>query len=119
MTKELFIKSIEAIQEQIKYDISVSKNLSNAFPESSTANLLPKNDYLLNALIEVLQVETNDTKERWGGDSISMIEYFCWELNFGKENWRLKVTENGTNIPLSNAGELYDYLTNHTHFNKK
>ena len=46
MDKQLFIKSIEAIQEQMKYDISVSENLGKAFPESFTANLLPKNHYL-------------------------------------------------------------------------
>lgn len=40
----------------------------------------------------------------------SWIEYFLLELNFGEENYRLKATENGNNIPMSNASELYDYL---------
>ena len=108
MNKELFIKSIEAIQEQTKYDISVSENLGKAFPESFQANLLPKNHYLQNALLEVLQVSMNDTTNCEHGQS--WIEYYCWELNFGQENWRLKVTDNGKNIPMSNAGELWDFL---------
>lgn len=108
MDKQLFIKSIEAIQEQMKYDISVSENLGKAFPESFTANLLPKNHYLQNALIEVLQVAMNDTSLCPMGQT--WIEYFCWELDFGQENYRLKVSDNGKNIPMSNAGELWDFL---------
>ena len=108
MDKQLFIKSIKAIQKQIEYDISVSEHLGKAFPESFTANLLPKNHYLQNALLEVLQVEMNDTELCSMGQT--WIEYFCWELNFGQENWRLKVTDNGKNIPMSNAGELWDFL---------
>lgn len=30
--------------------------------------------------------------------------------DFGQENYRLKVTDNGKNIPMSNAGELWDFL---------
>ena len=36
-----------------------------------------------------------------------------WELDFGRENWRLKATdENKKEIPLSNAGQLFDFLNN-------
>lgn len=108
MERELFIKSIEAIQEQMKYDISVSEHLGKAFPESFTANLLPKNHFLQNALLEILQVAMNDTENCEMGQS--WIEYFCWELDFGQENWRLKVTDKGKNIPMSTAGELWDFL---------
>lgn len=44
----------------------------------------------------------------------SWIEYYLWELNFGQENYRLKVTSNGNEIKMSNASELYDFLNNHT-----
>ena len=108
MEKELFVQSINAIEDQIKYDISVSEHLGKAFPESFTANLLPKNDYLQNALLKVLQFAMNDTALCPMGQS--WIEYFCWELDFGQENYRLKVTDNGKNIPMSNAGELWDFL---------
>ena len=43
----------------------------------------------------------------------SWIEYFLWELNFGEENYRLKVyDENKKEIPMSTAAELYDFLNN-------
>jgi len=104
MNKELFIEAIEAIQKQVKLDIEVSKHLGNAFPDAFEANLLPKNHFLQNALLHVLQTEMNDGQ--------SWIEYFLWELNFGEENYRLKVTQNGKEIKMSNAAELYDFLNN-------
>ena len=108
MNKELFIEAIEAIQKQVQLDIEVSKHLGKAFPDAFEANLLPKNHFLQNALIHVLQVEMNDLQLCEHGQS--WIEYFLWELNFGEENYRLKVTQNGKEIKMSNAAELYDFL---------
>ena len=110
MNKELFIEAIAAIQQQCEYDIEVSKNLGKAFPETFEANLLPKTHFLQNALIHVLQVEMNDLENVECG--ASWIEYFCWELNFGHENYRLKVYTHGKEVPMSNAAELYDFLNN-------
>lgn len=109
MNKELFIEAIEAIQKQVQFDIEVSEHLGKAFPDAFEANLLPRNDFLQNALIHVLQVAMNDLQLcDYGG---SWIEYFLWELNFGQENYRLKVTQkDGKEIKMSTAGELYDFL---------
>ncbi|MEN9655893.1 MAG: Riemerella phage, partial [Bacteroidota bacterium] len=106
MEKKLFIESIEAIEKQNNYDISVSENLAKAFPDCFQASLLPRNHFLQNALIKVLQESMNDVNES------SWIEHFCWELDFGKKNYRLKVTIGKKNIPMSNAGELWDFLQN-------
>jgi hypothetical protein len=104
MNKELFIASIEALHKQVEHDIKVSKLLGEAFPNAFEANLMPDNHYLSNAIIRILQEEMNDIgKDSW-------IEYFLWELDFGRENYRLKVTQNGKEIPMSTAGELYDFL---------
>ena len=108
MDKQLFIESIEAIKQQIQLDTEVSKHLGKAFPDAFEANLLPKNHYLQNALLHVLQVEMNDLESCEHG--YSWIEYFLWELNFGEENYRLKVTQDGKEIKMSNAAELYDFL---------
>jgi len=108
MDKELFIEAIEAIQKQLQQDVEVSNYLGKALPDAFEANLMPKNHFLQNALIHVLQVEMNDLQLCEYGQS--WIEYFCWELDFGKENYRMKVTQGGKEIKLSNAGELYDFL---------
>jgi hypothetical protein len=108
MKKQLFVETIEAIQKQFEFDVEVSKHLGNAFPDAFQANLLPKNDILMNALIKVLQVEMNDLEVCEHGQG--WIEYFLWELDFGRENHRLKVTQDGKDVKMSNASELYEFL---------
>ncbi len=54
MKRETFIESIEAIAQQIRFDIEVSKKLGEAFPNAHTANLLPDNHFVSNALMKVL-----------------------------------------------------------------
>ena len=108
MNKQLFIEAIDAIQQQCKLDIEISKHLGKAFPDVFEANLLPKNHFLQNVLLKILQTEMNDLANVECG--ATWIEYFCWELNFGKENYRLKVYSNGGEVPMSTAAELYDFL---------
>jgi hypothetical protein len=104
MEKELFIKSILAIKEQVEHDIKVAKKLSEAFPNAFCANLMPDNHYLQDALMENLKSAMNDQD--------SFIDYFCWELCFGSENYRLNVYDkNNKVIPLSTPEELWDFLS--------
>jgi hypothetical protein len=105
MTKELFIRAIEAIKKQRDLDVEMAKHLGAAFPYAFEANLLPNNESLQNMLIEILQEEMNDIETCW-------IEHFCWELNFGAKNYRLGVFVNEEEVPMSNAAELYDFLIN-------
>jgi len=109
MKKELFIEAIEALKQQCELDDEVSKHLGKVFPNAFEANLRPQNHFLQNALLKVLQTETNDLESVCGA---SWIEYFCWELNFGTKNYRLKVYSRGREIPMSTAAELYDFLNN-------
>ena len=107
MEKELFLKSIEALQKQIQLDISISEKLGEAFPNCHSDNLLPDNHFLYNALLEVLQVAMNDTQEP------SWIEYYCYELDFGNENYRLKVYDkNNKEIPMTTPSDLWEFLKN-------
>ena len=103
MDKQLFVETIDAVEKQVKLDVAVSNHLGKAFPDAFTATLMPRNEILQNALIKILKIEMNDLEDSW-------IEYFCWELDFGKNNHRLTVTSNKKEIPLSNASELYDFL---------
>ena len=103
MDKKLFVETIDAVEKQAKLDVAVANHLGKAFPYAFTANLMPRNEILQNALIKILKIEMNDLEDSW-------IEYFCWELDFGKNNHRLKVISNEKEIPLTNASELYDFL---------
>ena len=110
MTKELFIRAIEAIKKQRDHDVEMAKHLGAAFPNAFEANLLPNNESLQNMLIEILQIEMNDIEK--AKYQPTWIEYFCWELDFGAENYRLGVFVNDEEVPMSNAAELYDFLIN-------
>ena len=56
---------------------------------------------------KILQVQMNDENGHH-----SWIEYFLWELDFGKKNKELQAfRQDNSIIDLSDAGKLYDYLT--------
>ena len=105
MKKETFVLAIEAIEKQIKQDIEVSETLHKVFPDAIQCTLLPDNHHIHNALITVLQevMQDNNPDKSW-------IEFYCFDLDFGKENYRVKVANETGNIPLSNPAELYDCL---------
>ena len=105
MEKQTFIDCINALEKQKKQDIANSELLAKVFKDSHSANLLPDNQYLTNMLIRILQEEFKDKS------ADSWIEYYCYELDFGAENWRLKAyDENKKEIPLSNPEQLYNLL---------
>jgi len=110
MERKLFIESIKALENQYKNDIEVSKNLAKAFPNAFDANLLPDNHFVNNAIMKVLQVENNDTELCEHGQS--WIEYFCFELDFGRKYKKGMIKDNSKNIDFSDAGKLWDYLNN-------
>jgi len=110
MRKEVFVAAIDAIQKQMKQDVDVSKYLGKAFPDAFDANLMPRNHLLQNALILVLQEHMGDTILCSYG--LTWIEYFCFELDFGKKSRELKAFYKGKRIPLSNAGQLWKFLAN-------
>ena len=104
MGKQQFINCISAIQKQIEYDVSIAENLEKAFPDCYASNLLPNNQYLQQALLQVLKESMNDLhKESW-------IDYFIFELNFGRDSIGKVTNMDGSNVAMSNASELWDFL---------
>jgi hypothetical protein len=108
MEKELFIRCLDAIQMDVEDERTKAKKLAEVFPNAFSANFIPDKNHLQNALLEVLEVAMNDTVPDEHGNT--WIAYFCWELDFGRENYRLTVAKNGQNIPMSNASELWEFL---------
>lgn len=103
MNKETFIAAIKAIELQFEHDKKCSEAFETILPSDHVS--FYDNHWLTNALVMVLQEAFNDTKPQ------SWIEYYLWELDFGKENYRLKASrKDGSNIPLSTPEELYDFL---------
>lgn len=102
MTRELFIEIVSSLEEQNKHDIEVSELLGKVFPNAFAANLLPDNCLLSDALIKILKTSMNDCDD-W-------IEYFCFELDYGRKFEMGMVTYKERNYDLSDSGKLWDYL---------
>jgi hypothetical protein len=58
---------------------------------------------MLSDFIDALKILVNDKDD--------MIEYYCWELEFGKR-WqpRMVIDSNGEDIPVASAEDLWNYL---------
>jgi len=113
MTKELFIKSIEALQKQYEHDKKCSEALQVVFSAAFSSNLSYNNRFVNNVLLEILQIQMEDNhKDSW-------IEYYCFELDFGKENNRLKVYgRDKKEIPLKTPEDLWNLLKSNIKENK-
>lgn len=103
MTKELFIETIEALRKQYEHDEKCSEAFRVILPNDHISNY--DNHWLTNQLIKLLQIPFNDDhKDSW-------IEYYINEINFGKLYYEgCARYKNGSNIDLSDAGKLYDFL---------
>ena len=104
MKKEQFIKTIEALQKQYEHDERVCDLLSEAYPEST---IMPyDNSIIINQILDFLKSEFNDQED-------SIIEYFIYELDYGKKYKKGMVTDSdGSEIELKTANDLWDYLVN-------
>jgi len=105
ISREIFIASIDAIEKQFKHDEECEKAIHVLFEDGQ--GFYDYSEVLL-ALEQVLKVEFNDqNKDSW-------IDYFIYELDFGKKWTKSSITHEvdgkKISIKMRNAGELYDYL---------
>lgn len=101
-TKDMFIKAINEIEKQYNHDRKCSDAFKVILPNDYTSNY--DNHWLQNQLVEILQIAMNDNHKE------SLIEYFMWELDFGR-NWKEdSIKIDGKNVKLQNANDLWDLL---------
>ena len=104
ISKELFISSIEALQKQYEHDQKCSEAFKIILPHDFITSY--DNHFTNNKLLELLQVLTNDNHQH------SWIEYYCFELDFGKKWKKGDVTEkDGMDIPLATIEDLWNLLS--------
>jgi hypothetical protein len=100
MTKDLFVSSVTALRMQIDRDRKCSQAFNIILPHDNVS--VYDNSYLIEAVIVLLKEAVNDTDD-W-------IDYFVWELDFGRDYKDGCVTADGKNIPLKTADDLWDIL---------
>lgn len=101
-SKELFVETINEIEKQHRHDSKCSEAFKVILPNDYTSNY--DNHWLQNQLVKVLQIAMNDNhKDSW-------IEYYMWELDFGRKWKKDSVKVKGKNFKLQNAYDLWDLL---------
>lgn len=114
ISKKLFVDTLNSIQKQRDIDREFSDGLGKVFKEVHSYLLKPNTDTITDALIVMLQHVMNDVyRDEYGN---TWITYFIYELDFGAKNSELKVTQDGIEVPMYNAGHLYDYLISKRRF---
>ena len=106
MNKEQFVNCIDSIKKQMEYDTQSSIKIGEVFSDAFTANLRYNNDFVIDALFDVLTIIF--------GDSGGWIGYFVYELEFGKkwDETRVTIEEYGVKnfIKLETSSDLFDLL---------
>lgn len=102
--KKQFIHIMDQLEEQYKLDSKNADLIEQVFPDSLLG--VYDNTRLHNIVLEMLQREFDDEGK------YSNIDYFIYELDFGKEWTNKSIEDHGVIIDISDSGKLYDYLMN-------
>lgn len=105
INKKAFIEAIDSIEQQFEHDRNCSNAFSIILSNDHTSNY--DNSSIVEGFINLLETLTNDVKHE---DGYSWIEYFIYELDFGKKYEEGKVTSYGENVKLKTASDLYAFL---------
>ncbi len=101
-TKKLFIETINEIEKQYNHDHKCSSAFRVILPNDYTTCY--DNHWLQNQLVKLLQIAMNDNHEH------SWIEYYLWELSFGKKYKPGCLKIDGKNFKLKTPSDLWDLL---------
>jgi hypothetical protein len=102
ISKSYFNHILNTLKEQKEHDSKCSDAFRVILPNDFVTCY--DNHLLFNTLTDILKKAMNDEgKDSW-------IEYYMWELDFGK-NWEeFKVTINGRSFKLETPDDLWDLL---------
>lgn len=108
LSKEEFVKVINEIERQFKFRDALNEvyeDYDGAAPWEPSGILVDKMVHLLNVMFDLEETAT------FGSD----IEFFIFELDFGRNPDNLHIGEkDGNKIYISSAEELYDWIISHT-----
>mgnify|MGYP001031021408 CR=1 FL=1 len=100
MTKDLFISSVTALKTQFEKDEKCVEAFDVILPYDNISGY--DNSVLIDAFINLLKECVNDTND-W-------IDYFVWELDFGRDYTDGCVRINGKDVPLRTAEDLWNII---------
>lgn len=100
LSKEEFVKAMNDVESVYKYQ----EGLNNFFRKNNVEGYIFQPDCAATVLRLLHMFFDDKDKNEW-------IEYYCFELNFGKK-WEPGIIrdDNGTDIVLQTPEDLYDVL---------
>jgi len=102
ITKELFIEIMTALKDQSRIDEECSNAFQTILPSDFVTGY--DNSRIRNKLIDLLEMAFDDHYKD------STIQYFIYELDFGKKYTEGCISKNDIPIDISTIEKLYDYL---------
>lgn len=107
LSKEEFVKVINEIERQFKFRDALNEvyeDYDGTAPWDPSSVLIDKMVHLLNVMFDLEETATFE----------SDIDYFIFELDFGRNPDDLYIEEkDGNKIYISSAEELYDWIIEH------
>ncbi len=100
MSELEFVEVMNLIQQQLEHDTKCHEAFKVILPDDYVSSY--NNDYYCKALMKLLKSIFKDEFDN--------IEYFIWELDFGKKWKENSFTIYGKSIDISDAGKLYNFL---------
>lgn len=100
--KDLFVQTINFIKERHDAMDKINKVFTDEFEDSVFYPYFKYESQMLKLLAASFDYD-DDTIRDW-------IEYYCFELDFGRKHKLGDVTKNDVPIPLGTPEELYDML---------
>jgi hypothetical protein len=100
--KDLFVQTINFIKERNDAMDNINKVFSEEFDDSVFYPYFKYERQMVKVLAASFDYD-DDIIRDW-------IEYYCYELDFGRKHKIGDVTFNGVPIPLGTPEELYDML---------
>lgn len=98
MTKENFIQLVESLEKQTDYDKEMASHINKVFK----CDALYDTSIVQDSVIKVLESELSDV-DRW-------IDYFIYELDFGREGTTGSVMINKKPVPMRTPEDLWNIL---------
>ena len=101
-TKELFCETVNEIERQLTHDHECAIAFQKILPNDHISGY--DSHWILNQTIKIIQIAMNDYHEH------SWIEYYMWELHFGRKWKKGMVKIKGKDFKLQTAIDLWDIL---------
>ena len=104
ITKKFFVETMNIIEKQMKHDWEFSDKLSDIYGcYVEPYDNYPMLEHLITILTETLEPHLNKRDD-------AMIEYFIYELDFGKKYSEGCYSVDNENVDISTTEKLYDHL---------